>query len=151
MIRRLASRLRYAFSDITKRSTDIKQPDDTDNITAKRNQKFKDQEISVKDWIDGKKDISQVVDEMSKPIDIYVNKDHELMIDSPLHNKETYTPLVVDQFNEHKQDMLRIKDNQLVSEILHTGKMNISDERIKVKTVNQTDLQLIGNGRYCII
>lgn len=104
---------------------------------------------AINDLIEGNKGIVDTVEELSKPMDIYVEPTHPMMMENPLTDKETYAPLVTDQFSGNaKTEMLRVKDNELAKEVLTSGTIDILDKRVSVNNLNQGDLNLLGAGTY---
>lgn len=98
--------------------------------------------------MEGKRDLGETIEQLSKPIDIYVEPTHPLLMESPLTEKSKYAPLVVDPFSgSDKTEMLRVGGNELAKEVLSSGKIDISDKRVEVGKLNQGDLLLLGSGR----
>ena len=120
-------------------------------MPEKRSDLMHERTKAVTDWIDGKKGLVETVEDLTKPIDIYVEPSHPMMMENPLYNKENYSPLVTDQFSgDDKTEMLRVKDNDLAKAVITSGTIDVMDKRVNVTTLNQGDLNIIGSGNHAV-
>lgn len=118
-----------------------------DSDKEKRNDLLQERMKAVTNLIDGKSSVSEAVEELSKPIDIYVEPSHPMMMENPLSNTDNYSQLVTDPFSgDQKTEMLRVKDNPLAKDVISSGTIDILDKRVNVTALNQGDLNIIGSG-----
>lgn len=91
-----------------------------------------------------------MLDKLEQPLEIYVEPSHPDLISNPLKNTEDYMPLKTDYLaDESSHEMLRVKDNVLAREVLTERKLNVLDDRVKVATLNQGDLKVVGTSKAC--
>lgn len=127
-------------------------PSTAEDIAQAKEDRYEEISTSLKQTLDGNLSLDEALTALEKPIEIRVHGDDVRLMNDPLKDESKYLPLdgtAKEQglLSAGSAEMIRVAGNELARDVLSSGKLNISDPRVNVTSLNLTEMSMISSGK----